>query len=271
MKITFVRRFHQIFKGNNAETLLALNALMLVARIAMPLSIVTFDWRWIAGGVLVYFCNICLGVSLTYHRSLTHYALRMPKWLERLFASFACLSGTGSPIMWVMTHRQHHRFADRPGDPHPPGAVLKTFFGVYPRVNGHIRDIARDSFYRFWHKNYFALLASWGGILWAAGGANAFYYLYVLPVFCSILVSNALNWFGHKDSLISYRNWRTPEDSQNNWLMAIFAFGEGWHNNHHKYPTSAQFGGWKWYEIDITYIVARTLKLFGLASNVKTF
>ena len=268
MKITLVKRLHRLIKGNNPTVLLAFNAAIIAMMMLMPLA-VKFGWGWLAGTVFVYFCNICLGVSLTYHRSLTHYALRMPKWLERTFVSFACASGTGSPIMWVMTHRQHHRFADKPGDPHPPGAVWKTFFGVYPSVTGHIKDIARDPFYRFWHKNYFGLLMLWGAVLGLVGGVQAFYFLYLLPVFGSIVVSNALNWFGHEYSDISYRNYDLKDKSQNNWMMAVFAFGEGWHNNHHRYPTSAKFGV-RWFELDISYAVARLLQSVGLATNVRT-
>ncbi len=268
MKLTLARRAQQIFKGNNPDTLITMNIMAVALLLILPFY-VSFSWGWVAGSLLVYFCNICLGVSLTYHRSLTHYALKMPKWLERLFVSFACVSGTGSPIMWVMTHRQHHRFADKPGDPHPPENVLKTFFGVYPRVNSHIRDIARDPFYRLWHKSYFALLAAWAALLCTVSGLNGLFYLYVIPVFASVLVSNTLNWFGHAKSVISYRNYELKDRSQNNWMMAIVAFGEGWHNNHHRFPTSSRFGI-RWFEFDVSYGVACLLRSVGLATDVKT-
>jgi stearoyl-CoA desaturase (delta-9 desaturase) len=167
-----------------------------------------------------------------------------------------------------MTHRQHHRFADKEGDPHPPGAVYKTIFGVYPRVNGYIRDIVADKYYRIWHRNYFGILAAWAAILYFTVGFNALYFIVVVPVTASVFVSNALNWFGHKESRISYRNYNLKDRSQNNWIMALLAFGEGYHNNHHRHPGSARFGLEK-YEFDLSYLQIKILEFLGLAKNVK--
>ncbi len=268
MLTSLAKAIYRVFKGNNQRTLVAMNIMIILSVIFMP-HFVNFGWSWVLGFVLVYFCNMCLGVSITYHRSLTHYALKMPKWLEHLFASFAGLSGTGSPFVWVMVHRQHHRFADRPGDPHPPQDVWKTFFGVYPAVNSHIKDIARDPFYRAWHRFYFIIHLAWTTLLFSVGGLNALFYLYVLPVALNVTMSNASNWFGHAKSVVSYRNYNLKDLSQNNPLMALFAFGEGFHNNHHRYPNSSQFGS-RWFEFDASYVVVRALKAVGLATNVKT-
>ena len=210
----------------------------------------------------------CCGISITYHRSLTHRALTMPKWLERTFATFASLAGTGSPIVWVMTHRQHHRHADKSGDPHPPGSVYKTIVGVYPKVSGYIRDIAEDKYYRILHKNYFGILLAWALLLIVAGGPEVFYFVFVLPMVFTIFISNSLNWFGHSKSFISYRNYELKDQSQNNWLMSIIGFGEGWHNNHHRYPGSANFGV-KRHEFDISFMVISLLNYLGLVNNIR--
>lgn len=262
-----LKPLRKVIKGNNPTTLLVFNLLIFATLILAPIFC-DLNWEFLVGSLFVYFLNICCGVSTTYHRALTHLAFKMPKWLERTFATFACLAGTGSPIMWVMTHRQHHRFADKEGDPHPPSGVWKTIFGVYPRVTSHIRDIVRDKYYTFWHRHYFGLVILWGAFL-ALFGMNAFFFLFVVPITASITVSNALNWWGHKESMISYRNYDLRDYSQNNWPMAFFAFGEGWHNNHHRHPGSAQFGIKKW-EIDVSYLVIRGLQFLGLATQVKT-
>jgi stearoyl-CoA desaturase (delta-9 desaturase) len=86
----------------------------------------------------------------------------------------------------------------------------------------------------------------------------------------SISASNALNWFGHTKSLGSYRNFNEVQDkSQNNLILGFGIFGEGWHNNHHKYPGSARFGLSKG-EIDISFIVISLLGKIGLANHIKT-
>lgn len=262
-----LKQIKNIIKGNNPKTLLVFNLILFGCLIAGMMR-AEFSLVWIAVSGLMYFLMICCGISMTFHRALTHKAFTMPKWLERIFATFACMAGTGSPIMWVLTHRQHHRFSDKPGDPHPPSAVYKTLFGVYPRVSGYIRDIVVDKYYRFWHRYYFGILVSWAVLIFMIFGFNALYFIFVMPVSASIFISNALNWFGHRESTISYKNYSLTNDSQNNWIMAILAFGEGWHNNHHRYPGSARFGI-KRYEVDISYLQIKFLQYVGLAKNVK--
>lgn len=261
------KKLKSVIKGNNPKTLLAFNIYLFVV-LVMGFFVANFSLTWLAVSFVMYFLMICCGVSTTYHRALTHKAFVMPKWLERTFSTFACMAGTGSPIMWVMTHRQHHRYADKDGDPHPPGDVYKTLFGIYPRVNGHIRDIVADKYYKIWHKNYFGILFLWAAFLYFVFGFNALYFIFVIPVVASVFVSNALNWYGHKQSAISYRNYNLNDHSQNNWVMAVLAFGEGWHNNHHRHPGSAKFGIDK-KEVDISFMVIRLLEKLGLAKSVK--
>ena len=257
----------KVIKGNNPTTLLVFN-LYLFAVLVGGAAVAPFSAAWLSVSLFMYFLMICCGVSITYHRALTHKALIMPKWLERTFATFACMAGTGSPIMWVMTHRQHHRYADKEGDPHPPSAVYKTIFGVYPRVNGHIRDIVADRYYRIWHRNYFGILAVYAALVYLVFGFAALYFIVVLPVVASVFISNALNWYGHKKSSAGYRNYDLRDQSQNNAVMALLAFGEGWHNNHHRHPGSAKFGI-RAAEIDISFVVIKLLEKLGLVNNIR--
>jgi stearoyl-CoA desaturase (delta-9 desaturase) len=90
-------------------------------------------------------------------------------------------------------------------------------------------------------------------------GFNALYFVLVLPVVASVTVSNALNWFGHKNSFISYRNYELKDHSQNNWIMAVLAFGEGWHNNHHGNPSSWHSGE-RWWEWDLMGRIIQLIK-----------
>lgn len=266
MNTSPLRQIRNVIKGNNHITLLVFNFVLFMVFLS-GIFIADFSLSWLLISFGIYFLMICCGVSTTYHRSLTHKAFLMPKWLERTFVTFACMAGTGSPIMWVMTHRQHHVYSDKEGDPHPPSAVYKTIFGVYPRVKSPIRDIVRDKYYKVWHKNYFGILTLW--VLFVSMfGFNPLFFIVVLPVVASIFVSNALNWYGHKESSISYRNYNLRDHSQNNWVMAVLAFGEGWHNNHHRHPGSAKFGV-KSHEYDVSFMLIKLLSMAGLATNIK--
>jgi len=256
-----------LVRGNNQSTLRAFNVLLFSLLLLSPYW-VTFSGAGFALSALLYFLYGGLGISVCYHRLLTHRAATVHPWVERLFATFACAAGTGSPIMWVMTHRQHHRFPDKPGDPHPPQSVWKTFFGSYPQVSAQgIRDVARVKYYAWWHRYYFAILGTWGAVL-ALISTDLLFYAFVMPIFAAVLASNLLNWYGHTRSMISYRSHNTKDTSQNNALFGLLIFGEGWHNNHHRFPGSCRFG-LKWWELDIGYGALLILKSLGLASNLK--
>lgn len=264
------RLIKNALKGNNPKTLLMFNLTIFMLFGLAPWT-VTFLWSGIALSIVLYFLYICLGVSITYHRSLTHKTLKLHPVLQHLFVTFACLAGTGSPIMWVMTHRQHHRFSDKLLDPHPPGTVWKTLFGAYPKVSTQgIKDIAEVPYFRFWHRYYFGILIVIGLTLLFIH-YSLFIYAFVIPIVMSVAASNLLNWYGHtKSKWISYRNYEEVQDhSQNNRIFGLAIFGEGWHNNHHKFPGSARFGLTA-AELDIGYVVIFILEKLGLATNVKT-
>jgi len=258
----------KIVKGNNHYTLIAFNLIILSATI-YGLIFLSFDpWLFLLT-MLTYFIMISFGISITYHRTLTHKSLVMHPILEKFGVLVASLAGTGSPIMWVLTHRQHHRYSDKERDPHPPGKVWKTFFGNYARVETTgIKDIAFNEFNRFLHRYYFAVVASWGLLLLGLFGFEVVFYVFILTTLFNITISNALNWFGHKASSISYRSYELRDQSQNNIVMAFLAFGEGWHNNHHRFPGSAKFSV-KSTELDISYLIIKILSKIGLIHSVK--
>lgn len=270
--MTILNQVKRVINGNNAYTLFAFNIATFSA-LLIGLFFVEFSWSNLLISFVIYWLTIACGVSMCYHRLLTHQSYSVPRWLVRVLATMGCISGTGGPIQWVMTHRDHHRYADRQGDPHPPTDIPKTVFGFYPRVSNYVsRRLASDSYFVFWHRYYFALLGSYALSIFAIFGFNGLYYFYIVPVAGAILISNSQNYWGHVPSRIapflSYRSYEVKDNSQNNWIMAILGFGEGYHNNHHRYPGSARFGIEKT-ELDLSFLQIKFLEKIGLASNVK--
>jgi stearoyl-CoA desaturase (delta-9 desaturase) len=216
-------------------------------------------WEWLIP-VAVYFCTGCLGITMTFHRYLTHRSFEMSKPLEYLFTIFGCLGGTGSSVGWKSVHIDHHRYADTPKDPHSPfNGKLRVLFGGY-HVDFNkwsVRDLINDPFHRFLHNYYNLILLGWAALL-AMISFKALILGFIAPVALQLWVSNLSNCFNH---LIGYRNFQTPapDNSRNTWWLAILAWGEGWHNLHHQFPWCARFGIRKW-EIDVTYWMIR---LFG--------
>lgn len=192
-------------------------------------------WWWLFGAVM-YFCYSCLGMAIGVHRALTHKAFKLARPVEILFSVFGALGGTGSPLGWIANHRTHHAEADTEGDPHSPEHMGWSLLWKGARTDmqwWRVRDILRDPVQRFLHRYYTLVLGAWGLFLLAIDPwALAFGLL--IPASLQITVTNLSSILGHGHG---YRNYETKDESTNNWLIAILAWGEGWHNNHHARPS----------------------------------
>jgi fatty-acid desaturase len=192
----------------------------------------------------------CFGISIGYHRYLSHKSFTFKKsWLQWPCIFLGCLAGTGSPIGWVAVHREHHRHSDRTGDPHSPHTIgYKSLLANYQYEwnKWPIRDLISNPTHRFIHDYYFILLAVWI-IAWAIIGLPFLIYVVILPMVLAIWASTISNYINHK---FGYKNYKTIDESGNCWYTALLTFGEGWHNNHHARPKSYRFGQ-NWWELDL--------------------
>ena len=229
--------------------------------------------------VVLYWITACLGVTLGYHRLLSHRSFRVPRWLERFFATCGALSCQHGPIDWVGLHRHHHKFSDTELDHHnsnkgfwwshmgwmfEPIEAMKTV----PRF---AVDLMKDPYY-LWLNKYFLLLQlplaivlfwigsisgvnGWSMILWGIPLRLVFVY------HVTWLVNSATHCWG----TIAFDS---KDRSRNNLWVAALTFGEGWHNNHHAFPQSAQQGLLPG-QVDLTWQHIRFLKSIGLATRVR--
>jgi len=207
---------------------------------------------------IIYALIGAFGISIGYHRLLTHKSFKTSKFWERFCTLFGALAFTGSSIGWVGMHRQHHRYSDKPGDPHSPVIHgLKMLIASYDfdPSKWTVRYLITDKFHLFLHKYYFGLLALWC-IFWSLFGLSALFYVVVIPGVISVWVSTISNYMNHK---WGYRNFETSDTSTNNWFNALFTFGEGWHNNHHARPGSYTFQ-LKWWEFDPAAMIIRAIR-----------
>jgi fatty-acid desaturase len=220
-----------------------------------------FAWQWWALSIAMYFCIGCLGVSIGYHRYLSHRSFKVNpylKWLMPLFYWFGCLSLTGSPIGWVSVHRRHHQYSDTFKDPHSPQQLgWRTLFTRYTfKFNKwEIRDLITNRYHLFLHNYYFGLLALWALALFLIS-PTLMLFGFVIPGALAIWASTTSNMFTH---LWGYTNYKTKDTSKNLWWMALLTFGEGWHNNHHRTPTRWSFKV-KWWEVDTSGAIIKLIK-----------
>ncbi|MDQ2817871.1 MAG: fatty acid desaturase [Candidatus Eremiobacteraeota bacterium] len=235
-----------------------------------------FSWSGVGLMLVLWYVTGGIGISLCFHRVLTHRSLKLPKALEYFVAFIGCLALEGGPIEWVATHRVHHAFTDRDGDPHDAHrGLLWTHLEWMYRPNQarptqaekerYAHDLTSDPVYRFLDRftPVFQLLLGValykvGGWSWVIWGVFA---RLVMVYHITWLVNSAAHRFG-------YRSFKTGDESTNCWWVALLTWGEGWHNNHHAFPFSARHG-LRWYEFDTSWLVIRGLRALGLASDIK--
>ncbi|CAH1440068.1 unnamed protein product [Lactuca virosa] len=233
----------------------------------------TWDAFWIAFSG--YLLTGILGITLSYHRLLSHHSFKLPKWLEYMCVYFGVLAAQGDPIFWVSIHRYHHKYVDSNNDTHSPvngfwfshmGWLFDSEYMVEKyREHKNVEDLKNQTFYMFIRKTYMwhlfgcgALLYAWGGftyLVWGMGVRTV--WVYHLTFF----VNSVCHIWGNQ-------SWNTGDLSKNNWLLGVFFFGEGWHNNHHAFEYSARHG-FEWWQIDVTWYIIKFLEGVGLATNVK--
>jgi len=217
--------------------------------------------------ILGYFLYGCLGVVVTYHRQLTHQSYKTHPIITKMFSVLGCFGGTGSPMAWVAIHLNHHLKSDKAGDPHSPlYKGLKIFTLAYENevdqtTKWRMRKLITDPFHQFLHRYYFAIMIAWDIILYAFGGLYFVIFLHLMPAAITALMSSVVNYIGHKPNWVGgYRTYNLSDQSANNWLWAIPSWGETWHNNHHRHPMNYSCGQ-QWWELDISSLVIRLIKI----------
>ena len=245
-----------------------------------------FTWQGLVLCVALHWLTGGIGICMTYHRLLTHRSFApKPKWLEYFFTAIGSAASEGGPIGWVADHRRHHAHSDEEGDAHSPRQGFgwaHMFWWMTPEISADhtpeyyerwAPDLIKDPvlvWFDTWHFLFpialgaavYALGASMGGNLMGLSFLVWGCFLRtVLVLHATWLVNSATHVWG-------YRTHNTRDDSTNLWWVAIVTYGEGWHNNHHAYQTSARHG-LAWWEFDMTYMAIRTLQFLGLADAVK--
>jgi len=234
-----------------------------------------FRWSALLVFLVVWIFAENVGIAIGYHRLLTHRGYSTPKWVEYFIATCGTLALQGGPIYWVAVHRMHHKYTDKPGDPHSPrdgkwwshmGWILNgSLHNQTEALKQYAPDLVRDRYYRWLNQYHWVPLTVVGLSLFASGGWSWLLWGTALPVTIGFHVTWMVNSITH---LWGQRRFATSDDSRNNLWVALLTGGEGWHNNHHAYPVSARHG-LAWYEMDINYYGICLLEKFGLASHIK--
>lgn len=232
------------------------------------------------------YCVRMFAITGFYHRYFSHRAFKTSRVFQFLFALLGSASMQRGPLWWAAHHRVHHARSDQDGDLHSPiersfiwshiGWLTSTKnmptnyekipdFAIYPElrllnrfdwVMPLLLIILLYGVGEFLKSSYPALATS--GLQLVAWG---FFVSTTILLHATCSINSVAHLFG-------YRRYDTPDNSRNNPVLALLTFGEGWHNNHHKYSWCAR-QGFAWWEVDITYSVLFLFSKCGLIHDLK--
>ena len=213
---------------------------------------------WIS--LMVYVILVMMGMNIGLHRYFAHRSFNTSKLVEKFLGICSVISTVGSPLVWVAIHRQHHRSSDQSADPHSPqhGGKIKTLLGMwnFESVDFSLsKDLMRDKFHRFLHKNYHWIILSYCALL-AFINPWLIVFAYAIPACLCFWGAGLVNVYSHGSG---YRNHNTTDSSTNNIINSVLTLGEGWHNNHHASP-GAYKQGEKWWELDPPSWIIKLIK-----------
>ncbi len=224
----------------------------------IPMILYGSWYHWLLG-FGVYFITGCFGMTMTYHRLLSHNSWNAPKWYEYFGSLCGTYGLTGSTIGWVAIHKEHHHFTDQEKDPHSPehqGFFRVQWLSMFEDPNPrYVVRLIRDPIHFFLHKWYFAIHIVIA-IIWYLIDPMLLVAAYLFP---AMILWNAGSFINTLTHMTGYRNWETKDNSTNIPLLGILMWGEGWHNNHHHDPQNKSFQH-HWWEFDIGGYFIRLLE-----------
>ncbi len=210
-----------------------------------------------------------LGITIGYHRMLTHKSFETSPVMKAILLILGTMAIEGQPSDWASTHIQHHAHSDEEDDPHSPLVSLwhshvgwMWHHASQPDIYG--KWVAKDPLVAWVDRTWLIWVVSGLLIPLAIAGWSGFLWGGLVRVFLTHHITWSVNSICHT---FGQRPFNTNDASRNNWIVGLFAFGEGWHNNHHAFPRSA-FHGLRWWQIDLSAYIIRLMEVTGLVWNV---
>lgn len=246
---------------------------------------VGFSWVALFVCIVLYFIRM-FGITAGFHRYFSHRSYKTSRIFQFLLGFLGTTSAQKGPIWWASHHRHHHRHSDTHEDIHSPiihgiyyahvGWVLSSEF-VETRTE-LVKDLLKFPEIKWLDKYNLIPPVILGAFTFFLGaflesyfpglGTNAFQMLIWGFFVSTVLLYHGTFCINSLAHLVGTKRFKTDDDSRNHWLCSLITLGEGWHNNHHRYP-GAERQGMYWYEFDISHYVLRFLELFGLVWDIR--
>ena len=230
-------------------------------------------WQAVAICVTLYWLRM-FAITAGYHRYFSHRAYSTSRLFQFVLAFLAQSTAQKSVLWWAAKHRHHHLHSDTPQDVHSPrhkGFFYSHVGWIFYRQHD-LTDLVKVADFSTlpelrWLHRFEQLPAVILAVLcyWIAGWSG----LVVGFVWSTVLLFHATFCINSLAHVHGRKRYVTGDDSRNNWWLAFFTMGEGWHNNHHAYQSSAR-QGFRWWEIDLTFYVLKALSFVRIVRELKT-
>jgi stearoyl-CoA desaturase (delta-9 desaturase) len=236
---------------------------------------VPFEWGYAGLWAASHFIR-AIGLTLCFHRYLAHRSFKMSRAAQFVWAFIGTAAMQKGPLWWAGHHVNHHKYADRDGDPHSPmvSGIYYAHIGWFLNDTKHdklepnnpvVRDFSKVPELAWLDRFHFVPPMMLAAGLFLAGGLPLLVWGFCVPTMTLAHATFCINTVNH---LFGSRRFDTVDESRNNVLTAFFAVGEGWHNNHHRYQRAAR-NGFYWWEFDPTWYVIRAMAALGIAWDLQ--
>jgi stearoyl-CoA desaturase (Delta-9 desaturase) len=279
-------------RGRAAPLMRALTLLVIITPVlgvaAAPLCLRGWGFSRVDLGLLLGMYGLTgLGITVGFHRLFVHRSFETYPWAEFAWAALGSMAAQGPLLKWAALHRRHHQHSDAPEDPHSPhGGAWGLLGGLWhshvgwlfdaapPGLGRYVGDLAARRGLRAAHRLFplwvalgLAIPATLGGVATLSWG-GAWTGLVWGGLVRAFLVHHATWSINSACHLWGARPYDSGDESRDNAVFGVLGLGEGWHNTHHAFPSSARHG-LRWWEVDASYYVIRAMALVGLAWGLK--
>lgn len=277
--------YRQVFYDRENAALLMASPLIAVHLACIAVFWVGISWIAVAVCLFTYVVRV-FALTAGFHRYFSHKAFKTSRLFQFVLAFLGTSAGQLGPLWWASHHRTHHAYSDTEGDVHSP--VLKGMWwshvgwvlgGHYQQIDfKRIKDFLKFPELRLLDRFHVIAPLALGFSLYGvghgmagAGFQTSGWQLVVWGYFISsVLVYHATFCVNSVTHIVGRKRFKTRDESRNNWWVALLTLGEGWHNNHHRYPASARQGLY-WWEVDVTYYLLRVLERLGVVWDLRMY
>ncbi len=234
---------------------------------------IPFKWSYLAVLVITYGVRM-FAITAGYHRYFSHRAFKLDRFSQFVLAFLAQTSAQMGVLWWAAHHRTHHRYSDTDQDVHSP--ITRSLWWSHmgwlldsksKRYDSRImQDFDKFPELRLLNTYHRVPAILFGAALFAVGGYPVFVWGFIVSTVVLWHGTFTINSLAH---VWGSKRFATGDGSRNNFFLALITLGEGWHNNHHRFLSSAR-QGLRWWEIDMTYYGLTILSLVGIVRELRS-